>query len=83
MITIFNRKELLITMDLNCQLNARNILSANDIDYIIKVTDLQSASPFENKRGIFGSFGIDQNHSYEYKIYVHRKDYDYALKLIR
>ena len=83
MITIFNRKELLITMDMSRQSNARDILSANGIDYTIKVTNLQSASAVGNMRGRFGSFGINQNYSYEYKIYVHRKDYDYALKLIR
>lgn len=83
MITIFNRKELITTMEMSTQSNIRNILSANGIDYTIKVTNLQSASVFENKRGRFGSFGINQNYSYEYKIYVHRKDYSCALKLIR
>ena len=83
MITIFNRKELLITMDMNQQSNVRNILSANGVDYTTKVTNLQSPSVFENKRGRYGSFGINQNYSYEYKIYVHKKDYDYALSLIR
>ena len=83
MITIFNRKELLITMDMNQQSNVRNILSANGVDYTTKVTNLQSPSVFENKRGRYGSFGINQNYSYEYKIYVHRKDFDYALSLIR
>ena len=82
MITIFNRKELLITMDMSRQLKVREILSAHGIDYTIKVTNLQNASIFENKRGRLGSFGINQNYSYEYKIYVHGKDYDYALKLI-
>ena len=37
MITIFNRKELLITMDMNQQSNVRNILSANGVDYTTKV----------------------------------------------
>lgn len=83
MITIFNRQELLITTDTSRQSNVREILSANGINYIIKVINLQSASIFENKRSRYGSFGINQNYSYEYKIYVHKKDYDYALKLIR
>ena len=83
MITIFNRQELLITTDTSRQSNVREILSANGINYIIKVINLQSASIFENKRSRYGSFGINQNYSYAYKIYVHKKDYDYALKLIR
>ena len=82
MITVFNRKELLITMDMSRQSNVRDILSANGIDYTIKVTNLQSASAVGNMRGRFGSFGINQDYSYEYKIYVHKQDYDYALKLI-
>ena len=61
MITIFNRKELLVTMDMNQQANVRNILSANGVDYTTKVTNLQSPSVFENKRGRYGSFGINQN----------------------
>ena len=32
MITIFNRKELLITMDMNRQFNVRDILSAKGIE---------------------------------------------------
>ena len=80
MITIFNRKELLITMDLNRQSTVRDILSANGIDYSVKVTNIQSA-PINRSR--FGSFGANQNYSYEYKIFVHKKDYDYALYLIR
>ncbi len=83
MITIFNRKELIITLDAGKQSDVCNILSANGIDYSIKVTNLQSASVFENKRGRFGTFGVNQNYSYEYKIYVHKNDYDRACNLIK
>ena len=83
MITIFNRKEVLITFDMKRQYEVRDILVANDIDYTIKVTNLLSPSSFGSSRARTGSFGVNQNSSYEYKIYVHKKDYDYALKLIR
>lgn len=82
MITIFNRKELLITMDMNRQSNVRDILSANGIEYTVKVTNLQSATVVGSHRGKFGNLGINQNYSYEYKIYVRRKDYEHALRLI-
>lgn len=82
MITFFNRKELLITMDMNRQSEVRAILSGNRIDYTVKVTNLQSASVVGSTRGRVGSFGVNQKCSYEYKIYVHKKDYDTALKLI-
>ena len=78
MITIFNRKELLITMDMARQGSVRDILSANGIDYTVRVID-----PNAHSRARYGSFGIDSDQSYEYKIYVHKKDYEYALKLIR
>ena len=82
MITVFNRKELLITFDMKRQHEVRDILAANNIDYIIKVANLMSASSFGG-RARTGSFGVNQKSSYEYKIYVRKKDYDYALKLIR
>ena len=78
MITIFNRKELLITMDMNKQAEVRDILSANKIPYVIKTTDLQSAQTAGSHRGRIGSYGVDQSFSYEYKIYVHKNDYDRA-----
>ena len=34
-------------------------------------------------RGRSGSFGVDPNYSYEYHIYVHKNDYENALRLIR
>ncbi len=83
MITVFNRKELLITMDTSRRSAVCGVLSANGINYTTKVTNLQSASVFENKRGRYGSFGINQNYSYEYRIYIHKKDYDKASYLIK
>ena len=69
MITIFNRKELIITYDTAIQSKVRDILASNNIDYIIKVRNVH---PYAlNLR------------SYEYKIYVHKKDYEYAGYLIR
>ena len=83
MITIFNRKELIITMDLNVQTETRYILSVNNIDYVVKTTNTQSAPFLGNRRGYVGSFGIDPDYSYEYKIFVHRDDYEKASRLIR
>jgi len=83
MITIFNRKEVLITFDMNRQASVREILTANGIDYTVKVTNLQSASVVGCGRGRMGSFGINEKYTYEYKIYVHKSDYDNALRLIK
>lgn len=83
MITIFTRKELLVTFDMKRQNDVCNILTAKGIDYTVKVTNRQNAALFGSSRGRAGSFGMNQNFAYEYKIYVHKKDYDNALRLIR
>ena len=66
MITIFNRKQLIITYDITIQSKIRDVLAANNVDYIINP--------------VMGLYGSRQA---EYKIYVHKKDYDHALRLIR
>ena len=82
MLTIFNRKELITTMDMQRQSNIRSILSANGIAYTVRTENLQSSSALGGRsRGRSGSF--DPNYSYEYHIYVHKNDYEYALRLIR
>ncbi len=82
MITIFNRKELTITMSMEVQANIRNILSANHINYSIKTKNLQASPWYANSRSRTGSFGINSDYTYEYKIYVHKDDYEKAIKLI-
>ena len=83
MITIFNRRELLITMNLARLSSVRDILDTNDIPYITKTTNLQSASFIGASRSRNGSFGIDQRFSYEYKIFVNKDDYNKAIQLVR
>ena len=83
MITIFTRRELLITMDMEQQSRVRSILAAGGIPYKVNVTNLQSATVLGSSRARTGSFGIDQSYSYEYKIFVHKNDYEHALQLIR
>lgn len=83
MITVFNRKELIITMDMNRQTEVRNILSQNGIDYTVKTTNLQTAPFLGNTRGRTGSLGIKPDYSYEYKIYVHKKNFEKAAFLIK
>ena len=38
MITVFNRKELIITMEMNRQAKVRDILSQNGVGYTVKTT---------------------------------------------
>ena len=83
MMSIFTRRELLITMDEGRQANVRQILASNGIKYSVKVTNLQSSTVVGSSRARTGSFGINQKYSYEYKIFVHKNDYENALQLIR
>ena len=80
MLTIFNRKELITTMDMQRQANIRSILSANGIAYTVRTENLQGSSAIGGRSG---SFGVDPNYSYEYHIYVHKNDHENALRLIR
>lgn len=84
MITIFNRKLLIATMDMKKQSDLRYRLESAGIDYTVGVKNLQSSECFgTGNRDRYGSVGINQNYSYEYKIYVYKKDYEKALKTIR
>ena len=83
MITIFNRKELIITMEMKRQSDVRDILSQNGIDYTVKTTNLQVSSVAGCERAHNGNFMINRDYSYEYRIYVHKKDFERAMFLIR
>ena len=43
MLTIFNRKELIVTMDIHRQAEIRDVLAQNDIDYTVKTKNLQNS----------------------------------------
>ena len=83
MLTIFNRKELIVTIDIHRQAEIRDVLAQNDIDYTVKTKNLQNSGALDSQRGHTGNMGIDQSYSYEYKIYVHKKDYEAARELIK
>ena len=82
MIHIFNRRELVLTLSMDRQAEIRAILSANGIDYQVKTTNLQNAPLAGSQRARRGSFGIQSEHSYEYKIYVNKKEYEKAKYLM-
>ena len=75
-VNLLNRKELILTQSTERQAEIRTILSANGIDYQIKTINLP------NQRGHRSSLGIHSDCSYEYKIYVHKKDYEAAKQLV-
>ena len=83
MLTIFNRKELIVTMDIHRQAEIRDVLAQNSIDYTVKTKNLQNSGVLDSQRGHTGNMGINQDYSYEYKIYVQKKDYEAARGLIK
>ena len=88
MITPFNRAELLITYDLNRLNQVRYALEAAGLDYQYKTKDLASPSMLEglfggSSRGRTGTFGMNDGAWVEYKLYVRRKDLDWARAILR
>ncbi len=84
MITLFNRKELTVTFDLNEQARLRKVLAEDGIDYTVKTVNRLSASPFSaGSRVRTGTYGQNTEVMIEYVIYVKRADYDRALELIK
>ena len=45
MLTILNRRELLVTLSMERQAEVRRILAENGIDYTIKTTNMQGGNP--------------------------------------
>ena len=74
MIPFWNRKELLVTYDMEKQAKVRDRLNAEGIDYKVKVV-----TPDASMRARVTSYTIKQ---YEYKIYVNKKDYEAAQYLL-
>lgn len=83
MIHIFNRKELLITYDMQKQAEVRTLLQNHGIDYSVKVWNCKSPSPISARsRAYTGTFGEDLSNMYEYKIYVKKEEYEQAYALM-
>jgi hypothetical protein len=82
MITVFNRRELLITYDFDRQAEVRGLLGSAGITYALRIFNRNSAPFGGGSRARYGSFGERLELQNEYKIYVHKKDYDLAVALI-
>ncbi|MBW4846288.1 MAG: hypothetical protein KZY87_11990 [Lachnospiraceae bacterium] len=83
MITIFNRKELISTFDMQRQAKIRDLMVQYSIPYSIKVINRKSPSPFDaGSRARTGTFGENLQLEYEYIIYVKKIDYEKANAII-
>lgn len=81
MITFWNRREIVCTFDMYRQALIRGVLSDNRINYHV-LTRNHDGSYFGGGRGRMGHFGQSQNINLEYRIFVHKSDYERALSLI-
>lgn len=83
MITLFNRKELTVTFDLNEQARLRKLLAEEGIDYSVKTVNRLSASPVSaGSRVRTGTYGQNTGALTEYIIYVKKTEYERAKSAI-
>lgn len=84
MITIFNRKELTVTFDVNEQAQIRTLLAGEGIDYSVKTVNRLSSSDFSaGSRVRTGTYGQNTGAMTEYVFYVRKTDYERAEYLLR
>jgi hypothetical protein len=69
---IFNRKELILTRDLNQLNQILGVLASSDIKYRTKTNSIL------NSGRTHGIPSINADYAYQYRVYVHR-DADYSL----
>ena len=87
MIALWNRRELTTTWDMGSQAEICRILEEHGIPCTVRAESPQTTNFFgASQRSRTGSFGIRPEYSYQYKIYVHKKDYEqacYVLSLLK
>lgn len=76
MITIFNRREVGITRSLDEESRICNTLQDHNVKYIVRTNSSTNPGRYH------GIIGINSNFAYEYRIYVERKDYLEAKKIL-
>lgn len=82
MLTIFNRRKLILAFSIEWQMKIRDKLHANSIEYKYKVINHNRPFPFLSSRERNQTLGQNMEMVYEYIFFVHRRDYDKAKKLV-
>ena len=75
-LTVFNKREIMITRDLSVRNKIGNLLSAQKIEYCVKTNNITNVG---RNHGV--PF-INPDFSFEYRINVKKKDFQEALKII-
>ena len=82
MVTIFNRRELLMTYDLRQMNDLRELLRANRIDHSVKAAYPRTSFVASESRARTASFGPNRRQE-RYIVYVRKADWEYAVHLLR
>ena len=82
MVTIFNRRELLMSYDLRQVNDLRELLRANRIDHSVKVAYPRTSFVASESRARTASFGPNRGQE-RYIVYVRKADWEYAIHLLR
>ena len=77
MITIFNRKQVCLTHNMKQQGDVRRTLADVGIAYKVVTNPISS---LRSRRG--GTIGPQAAFLYQYKIYVHKRDYEKAMHVL-
>lgn len=77
MITIFNRREIRLTRDLDEYFNIRRLLDENNIEFTVRIPGKINQDRYH------GIPGINMKYMYEYHIYVNKKDFDRAQRVLQ
>lgn len=85
MIAVWNRREVLVTLDMKQFNQVRDFLEHQGIAYSYRTKSIGTdAGPWSgNIRARMGSIGERQAYSVEYHIFVHKKDYEKVMFLLR
>lgn len=78
MITVFNRRELMVTFSAEEQARVCAALQAAGVDCAVKVSNRNASSMPGDSRTRMGRFGENTAAENEYRIFVRKEDYDRA-----
>ena len=83
MLTVFNRREVLASFSSDEFARAREALSQVDIAYSSRMVNLESAKGWgADRRGTYGSLGMNRQYTKQYVLFVHKRDYEEAERVL-
>ena len=82
-LTVFNRREVLVTFSSDEFARAREALAHAQINYVLRIVNLESAKGWgPDRRSTYGSLGMNQQYTKQYVLFVHKRDYVEAERVL-